>query len=155
MISADASLLMTYKSRKTGDTFTLNLSDKELKEIYDNPVSEDEINRFLFESQIQMENDRCPYVISDGMEMTSVEDNGTYVVFNTKVDENHYNLDAFESMGPNFKEALREILKKDLSINQEVKIMASQNRGLIYRYYGDRSHKKADVVFSVEELKDL
>lgn len=42
---------------------------------------------------------------------------------------------------------------KDPTINQIMQLMIKNNRGVIYRYYGETSNKTVDVKFTVSELK--
>lgn len=150
LIDAKAGLQLIYKGSKSQKTKKINLSYTELKEAYNNPITEKEKNLILMENQIARENGACPMTVSEGMVMDKVFDTGSYVVWRYRLDEDYYSLSDFSAS--EVKQNMIAVFK-DPTINQIMQLMIKNNRGVIYRYYGDTSNKTVDVKFTVSELK--
>lgn len=150
LIDAKAGLQLIYKGSKSKKTKKINLSYTELKEAYNNPITEKEKNVILLENQIARENGACPMTVSEGMIMDKVFDTGSYVVWRYRLDEDYYSLSDFSAS--EVKQNMIAVFK-DPTINQIMQLMIKNNRGVIYRYYGDTSNKTVDVKFTVSELK--
>lgn len=150
LIDAKAGLQLIYKGSKSKKTKKINLSYTELKEAYNNPITEKEKNLILLENQIARENGACPMTVSEGMVMDKVFDTGSYVVWRYRLDEDYYSLSDFSAS--EVKQNMIAVFK-DPTINQIMQLMIKNNRGVIYRYYGDTSNKTVDVKFTVSELK--
>lgn len=121
-----------------------------MKEAYNNPITEKEKNLILMENQIARENGACPMTVSEGMVMDKVFDTGSYVVWRYRLDEDYYSLSDFSAS--EVKQNMIAVFK-DPTINQIMQLMIKNNRGVIYRYYGETSNKTVDVKFTVSELK--
>lgn len=52
IVNAKAGITAIYKTPSTGKTVKISLSYAELKEIKDNPVSQDEVNRMIIENKV-------------------------------------------------------------------------------------------------------
>lgn len=150
LIDAKAGLQLIYKGSKSKKTKKINLSYTELKEAYNNPITEKEKNLILLENQIARENGACPMTVSEGMVMDKVFDTGSYVVWRYRLDEDYYSLSDFSAS--EVKQNMIAVFK-DPTINQIMQLMIKNNRGVIYRYYGETSNKTVDVKFTVSELK--
>lgn len=151
MINAGAGLSITYKSASTGKSFKVSLSLDELKEIRDNPMSEMEVNQMLLENSMAMENARCPYLVDQGMEMVKVFDDGENIVYSCRLNEELYDMSAFEYAQAEMKQNMKEILK-DPMMKQQLGIIQKVGKGFVYRFYGDTSGKSVDITFSNDEL---
>lgn len=151
-IKAKAGLQLIYKGSKSNKTKKINLSYTELKEAYNNPIDESKQNEILLQNEIAGVNAICPNKIEDGMIMEKVYDNGSYVIYRYKIDEDLYSISAIAQSEDEIKQNIIASID-DPILNNFIKLMVKNNRGLIYRYYGDTSNKKADIKFSVSELK--
>lgn len=154
MADADAALDLTYKSQRNGKTFTLKLSADEIKEIKDNPLSEEETNSIRLASQLALENSRCPYPLDEGMEMVKAYDDGDYVVYYCTLDEDMYDMSLFESLQDQFKQEMKGIVN-DPAVKGEVGIIMANGKGLTYRFHGTTTGQDADISFSNAELADM
>ncbi|MDE6028627.1 MAG: hypothetical protein K2G23_11195 [Muribaculaceae bacterium] len=154
MVDADASLNITYKNRGSKDEFTLNFSAPELKEILDNPMSEEETNKLLLQNQINSEKRRLPYRIENGLNVVGIEDNGKSLVYKCEVDEDLYDIDEMGKGKDEMKENMRKMMK-DRSMRQQAEVLSSLNKGFEYDYIGKTSGKNVVVAFSSQELAEI
>lgn len=152
MIDAGAGLSVIYKSVSTGKSFKLKLPLDELKEIMDSSITDEEINKMILDSQLSLENARCPYFVAEGMEMVKVYDDGDNIVYACQMDEEMYDLSAMKYGYDEIKRNIRELFKDDPSMKKQLGMIKSLNKGIIYHYYGDKSGESADIVFSNDEL---
>ena len=154
MVDADASLNITYKNRGSKDEFTLNFSAPELKEILDNPMSEEETNKLLLQNQINSEKRRLPYRIETGLNVVGIEDNGKSLVYKCEVDEDLYDIDEMGKGKDELKENMRKMMK-DPAMRQQAEVLSSLNKGFEYDYIGKTSGKNVVVAFSSQELAEI
>lgn len=94
----------------------------------------------------------CPSKIEEGMIWDKVYDNGSYVIYSYKLDEDLYTISTFTQSKEEIKQNIIA-MSDDPAFNQFLKLIIKNNRGLIYRYYGDTSNERVDIKFSVSELK--
>ena len=67
IVNAKAGVTIVYKAPSTGKTVKYSLSYEELKEIKNNPLSSQELNRMIIETKVEVENSRCPFKSDEGM----------------------------------------------------------------------------------------
>lgn len=154
MADADASLKVIYKNKGSKDEYDITFSADEIKEIKDNPMSEEDNHRLLLQTQIKGEQARLPYKVADGLKMVDITDQGATVVYTCEVDEDLYEVD---DMG-NFKEELKADMRKmlrDRTMRKQAEILSSLGKGFEYKYIGTTSGKTVNVVFTAEELGDI
>lgn len=154
MVDADASLKVIYKNKGSKDEFELVLSPEELKEIYENPMSEEDTDRLLLANSIKAEQHRLPSTIDRGLKVVDVKDTGDNVVYTCEVDENLYEIITMEESKEELKDNMRKMLK-DRSMRQQAKILSKLNKGFVYEYVGQPSGKKVIISFSPEELGQI
>lgn len=155
IINAGAGLSFDFKSALTGESlFKANFSLDDLKGIWDNPMNDSDINEMLLINQLAMENSNCPYPVEEGMDMVKVFDEGDNVVYVCQIDEKMYDLSLLESAQDLIKQNMIEVLKDPIA-KKQLEIIASLDKGLVYRYLGDTSGESFDVVFSTDELNRI
>lgn len=154
MVDADASLNITYKNRGSKDEFNLGFTANQLKEIYDNPMSEEETNKLLLQNQINSEKKRLPYKIERGLNVTGIEDNGSALVYTCEVDEDLYDIDEMGNSKEELKGNMRQMMK-DPAMRQQAEVLASLGKGFEYDYIGKSSGKKVIVAFTKEDLSEI
>lgn len=154
MVDAGASLKVTYKNRGKKDEFVTTFSADELKNILDNPMSEEETNKLILSSQIKSERNKLPYNIEKGLKVTDIQDNGAMLTYVCEVDEDLYELDEMGAAKEELKGNMRKMLK-DRSMRQQAEILASLNKGFEYKYVGVPSGKSVVVSFSAAELEEI
>ena len=154
MVDADASLKVTFKNRGSKDEYDVEFTSAELKDILDNPMSDEEVNRMLLENQIKGEKKRLPYNVDRGLKVTGIEDNGSTLVYICEVDENLYEMPDMEKMKDELKESMRAMLK-DRAMKKQAEILSSLNKGFEYRYVGNNSGSMVTVTFTTAELGEI
>lgn len=154
MVDANASLEITYKNRGSRDEFKLNYSAAELKEILDNPMSEEETNRLLLSNQVNSEKRRMPYTIERGLKVIDLQDNEDALVYVCEVNEDLYDIDEMENSRDELKANMRQLLK-DPAMRQQAEILSSLGKGFEYDYIGKSSGKKVAVAFTSDELAKI
>lgn len=156
VVNAKASMMMIYKSLATGKTVEFELTYEELKEMKaDYPMSDSEIQRFVIENKIEVENARCPYKNDEGTTTTKVALVDGYMVFYNEVDESLFDMKELGRHHNELKENVRESLKSmrnDPSVRDELQMLVGQNIGVQYRYYGNKSKEYVDLIFTPKEL---
>lgn len=151
LVSADAGLSLTFDSASTGKSFTVKLSPEDIKDMYDRPMADDEINRLILQNQLVIENSRCPYAVADGMEMVRAYDDGDNIVYACRVDETMYDVATIERAKEEIKQDQRSFFD-DPIMKRQLGIIRSLGKGFVYRYYGDTSGESADIVFTPDEI---
>lgn len=152
IMKAGAGLSITYKSSSSGKKFTVNLSQKDLKDLLDNPLTDLEKNELMLKNKIAIENNNCPKEIEKGIECVRVYDDGDNVIYDFKMDEDLYDISLLKSTKIDHQEVLEDLIK-DPVVKNDATTMIELGRGLVYHYYGDKSGKSYDVSFSSEDMK--
>jgi hypothetical protein len=151
---AGASLSMTLKGGNSGKTLKITFTKDDLKSLGNNPLSESDINKLLLENQIAIVNSSCPYPVEYGVEMEKVYDEGSYVIYACRIDENLFDMAQLRTAQNEIKDNVKGIFE-DPSVKGAAKLMVALGKGLIYRYYGELSGESVDIVFDVDELDCL
>ncbi|MDE6755461.1 MAG: hypothetical protein K2J82_12755 [Muribaculaceae bacterium] len=154
MVDAEASLNITYKNKGSKEEFVLNFSSEELKNILDNPMTEEETNKLMLQTQINSEKNRLPYKIEKGLNVVGIEDNGSSLVYVCEVDEDLYDIDEMGKAKEELKDNMRKMMK-DRAMRQQAEILSSLNKGFEYKYVGKTSGKNVIVAFSSAELGEI
>lgn len=155
IVNAKAGITAIYKTPSSGKTVTVTISYEELKDIQDKPLSQDDINRMTLENRVALENARCPFKTDDGMLIAKVTIVDNNVVYYYQLDEEYYNLKEMKRNQSEMKEAMISELKqlrKDPTMQKEIKLLTSLGMGYQYRYYGDKSKDYVDIIFTPDEL---
>ena len=155
IVNAKASLMIIYKAPSSGKTVKFELPYEELREMRTNPMSDSEIQILTIENKIDVENSRCPYKFDEGIVVTKVSLVDGYIVWYYEMDEDLYDIKELKKLQSELKENVRESLKgmrKDLTMQNELRMLVNQGVGYQYRYYGDKSKSFVDVIFTPEEL---
>lgn len=154
MVDAEASLDITYKNRGSKDKFNLNFTAAELKDILDNPMTEEETNAMLLKNQVDSERRRMPYTISRGLKVIDLQDNTDALVYVCEVDEDLYDIDEMGNSKEELKGNMRQLLK-DPAMRQQAEVLSSLGKGFEYDYIGKTSGKKIMVAFTSDELAEI
>lgn len=151
MTEAGAGMTYIYEGNLSGTICEVSLSPEEIKDLYENPVSEDVKYKMIIKTAVENEGSRCPYTIDEGLEMVSVEDDGENVIYTCSADEELFDMDLMESMKGDLKGSIAETLN-DLSAQDFIKALRQENHGIIYRYVGNKTGKQVDIVFDNDDL---
>ncbi|MBR4297360.1 MAG: hypothetical protein IKT82_04120 [Bacteroidaceae bacterium] len=157
IVKANARLMVVYKDAATGKTCEVSCSAEELKELQGKLYDETDMYEMLLQNQLSMENSRCPYAVDNGIMMTKVVDEDGFVVYYAELDEASVapirQIKQSESM-----KLMRQFIEEyfaDPTVNKMVQMLTAIDRGVIYRYVGNKSGEKLDLVFTVEDLKAI
>lgn len=154
IIDAGASFNTVLMSGSNPDNqLKISFSNEELKQLIDMPLSEKERKTLLLSSQIATENARCPYLVEDGMLMTSVKDNDKNVVYNCRLDEKLYDIEEMADYKSVMKNALIETFSTDVVMQNQIQLLVSLNKGIVYNFYGSNTGKSFELEFSPSELR--
>lgn len=149
--NANAGISVTYKSATTGKNLKVVITSQELKEIKNSTLTKREIDQLLLANQIAIENSNCPSSIDEGIELVKIYDDGNNIVIDCKIDETIYDMALLQSNRDSMKDNMQDIFK-DPSMKKTYKLVKSLNKGFVYHYYGDKSGKSCDIVFTNEEI---
>lgn len=154
MADADASLKVIYKNKGSKDEYDITFSADEIKEIKNNPMTEEDTNRLLLQTQLKGEKARLPYKVADGLKMVDINDQGNTVVYTCEVNEDLYDVDDMGNAKEELKEDMRKMLR-DRTMRKQAEILSSLGKGFEYKYVGTTSGKTVNVVFTAEELGEI
>lgn len=149
---AGAGIEFKFTTDSSNRSFTINLSHSDVRDAIENPLTEDEASRLLIETQVMMENARCPYSVGEGLTMTRVFDDGSSIVYCCTVDENIYDMDIMAKNLAGMKDNIGELFE-DPVMNSQGALLSGQNKGFVYRYIGSRTGKMADIRFSPADIR--
>lgn len=155
MVGANAGLVLTYKLPSTGKSVQFIITVKELKEVRDNPIPEQNRIMIMVQNKLAIENSRCPYSIDEGLVMAQVDVVDENMVYYIQVDEDKYDFSYWKKSKNEFRLNVEEGLKEmcdDPTMQSEFRLLRSARMGFQYRYFGSKSKDYIDVVIPSDEL---
>lgn len=156
MIEAGAGLVAEFKGSLTDKRVKIKFSLDDLKEVKNNPMSEDDMNREMSKLGLARINALCPTDLGDGLIMERVYDDGDNIVYVYKGEEAGGNIsEAFANIDEVKQEMVSSGIFEDMLMKNEIKVMTSVGKGLVYRYIGSESGEVVDIVFTKEELESF
>ncbi len=157
IVNANAGITVILKTPSTGKTVKFSLSNEDLKEIENTPLSDMEIKRQALENKVAIENAGCPTKQDEGMSMTKVALVDDNLVYYCEIDEELVNFKEMKKSQSEMKDGIREYLiqsRRDPTMQKELQLITSLGMGFQYRYYGSKSKDYVDVIFTPEELSE-
>lgn len=158
IVNAGAALNVTYTLPSTGQSVIFELSSSELNELKDSKLTDQDRQIAIIRNKLATENNRLPMELDQGLTMTKVSYENDNIIFNIEVDETLYDIKLITSSESEIKKSIISEFtqsQNDLAVQNELKLLTSSGVGYIYRYYGNKSHKGIDIVFSPKELQKL
>lgn len=152
MVDAGAAMKVTMKGNASGQVYSAFVSADEIKNLVENPMSDEDINKLMLKTNILIANAGCPQQIENGLTMTEVLFDGDNAIYVYNADENIYDISLIGENSVAIKENMRSIMA-DPGIKMFLGVLASLDKGLIYRYKGDPSGETADIIFTPSEVK--
>lgn len=156
IVNAKSGITAIYKTPSTGKTVKISLSYDELKDIKDNSMSQDEINRMMIQNKVAVDNARCPFQSDEGMITAKVAIVDDYIIYYYQLDEEIYDIKEMKRNQEIVKQTMADELKKmrkDPTMQRELRLITSLGMGYQYRYFGDKSKDYVDIIFIPEELR--
>lgn len=152
LVKEGAGLILNFKGKDSGKTVTLNLTKDEIVSIGEKD-EKDADPLAVLQEQIKVTNAQCPVALDKGMTMEGVSFEGNNVVYRIVVDESVYSMDDIISNKEASKIAVKASLENDRATAAFVKFCVNAERGLAYKYVGNKSGKSCLIEFSVSELR--
>lgn len=155
MVDAGLGTVYIYKAPTGNKELRIEISNEELVQLRDNPLTDEEINDILFETTMATQKAMCPYDVAEGMKAVNIEDNGKEVVITIKIDENLYDMDLLRLSKDISKQNMKDFIRDDMAMQEFTGILTAKDRGLIYRMKGSKSGAVVDVGFTADELSKI
>lgn len=144
---------LTYRGKTSGKTFTISLTGKQMKELVSKPSKASNPLEVLT-NLVEVTNIQMPMTIAEGLIIDKVYVDDKYFVYNCVTDEELYSIDLLNS---NFAETefdVRDIVDfTDPTVVNTLETCVAANKGLAYRYVGNKSGKTATMAFSASDIK--
>lgn len=152
LVEEGAGWKLKYKGKSTGKELSISLDAEEIKEAME--ATEEEKNPMEFlKQQLEITNLQCPIQIDKGMTITGLTIDGWYVVYNVKINESLYSIEALAANLPEVKKNIVKTLStEDPAIQTFLDACKQANKGIAYKYFGETSGKKCMVKIPVSEL---
>lgn len=137
-VSAGSTIKFVCKLSGSKESFSITITNEELKKMHDNPATEEEINLLTLESSAESFNSECPQSFCEGVTMTKVAVESTCLVYYLECDPNFVDLVSIEVDRPEYTSILMDGIlsaKSDPYVQEEFKLMKSLNMCYVYRFY--------------------
>lgn len=156
IVDCKAGVEVVYIAKNSGEKVSFFLKPEELKDIYENKSNKEGASHLeKLKAQVDVANLQCPMVLEEDMTIQSItlEDQG--VIYHCHFDEEVYDISSFEENAESIKEELLASLsdQSNMAIQVFLACCVNADRGIIYRYTGNKSGAYYDVVLPVDELK--
>lgn len=153
MTDCGVGLKAVYKGSKSGGKVELEIPASEIKEMSENPLSEEESAEMIIKQTVDSNKALCPAAVEEGMTLVDVFDDGSNIVFLCDVDEEIYDMQVLSDNAVEIENEIKSELLGDDMINTTGKYLARANRGIIYRYAGKESGLHIDVTLTPDDFR--
>ena len=151
MVDADKGFVVKIRGKQSGNTVSITLNHDDVALINDDS-SEDNADEIL-KGIVENGNLQCPMDIENGMTMEKMSVEGNYVMYDIKIDEDMYSIDALKS---NISQAKQNLLNSNLfsdpMLAKMVEYCVKADKGIAYRYTGDQTDDVCVVHIEPSEL---
>ena len=144
------SLVYLFQTNNNRNNIKLVISPNELPEAIPSLDEIENSTRNLFVNRLNMD---LPQTINRGMIQKAVKNEGDDIVLYIECDENILNMDNLISLKDDNKAAILHAMKHDDEGNILLNTINSLNCCLVYRYYGNKSNKTADIRFTKSDIQ--
>lgn len=150
---------LTYKfiGAKSGTTIKVKLSADDLKEIKNSHTSLDDVESLL-QMNVQNTNTQCPMDVGNGLVWTNTAIENNYVVYHYEADEDFISIDLLKANEDLVHQSLLDeakAMKDDPTFKIFIKLCKQTDKGLAYRYIGNKTGNTAIILITADELKNL
>lgn len=153
MTDCGVGLKAVYKGSKSGGKVELEIPASEIKEMSENPLSEEESAEMIIKQTVDSNKALCPAEIEEGMTLIDVFDDGSNIVFLCDVDEEIYDMQILSDNAAELRNEVKSELLGDQMIHTTGKYLARANRGITYRYAGKESGLHIDVTLTPYDFR--
>lgn len=154
MIDVGASLIITFRNSINSDSFKMKVTHQKLMELEAYSLSEEDINKFILENFIALEDADCPHLIKEGIEMVSATDEEKNVVYLYHVDDSKFDMNSLKETADDMKKET-EVMLSDPASRKMLEILKALDKGIIYRYLAINSGQSVDITFTPAEIGDM
>lgn len=145
-----------YKGSKTQETTSFHLSNDEIKQVLENPES----NNDILDWQILMTNLSLPMQVDEYTELVSVDCKNDVVSYNYVIDDERVSMSQMVEIQDEIKDELRQELAYEWTSpkstsKQFLTLICRTNKSLRYSYRGKTTGKELAVEFSNGELRNI
>lgn len=150
--SAGAGMIFVYKGKESGKTARVELDKDDIKEALKESAGNRDAMAVL-KTQLKVTNAQMPATIDEGMEMTAVYLDNSFVVYKIVIDENLYSIDAIRDDYAQVKAEIKETLTAPNPVlSQFLGLCKENNVGIAYKYVGAVSGESVSIEFPASEL---
>ena len=103
-------------------------------------------------SAVEKANSDCPIYIMDGLQMTSVLDDGSNVVYVVETSEDVLPIELIEAQSSEMKNAMATTFNQP-DTKELIDVLVECNKGMAFRFVGEQSGDSYEIVFTPAELK--
>lgn len=153
MTDCGVGLKAKYRGSKSGRKVELEIPASDIKEMNENPLTEEESADMIIKQTIDSNKALCPAEIEEGMTLIDVFDDGSNIVFLCDVDEEIYDMQVLSDNAVEIENEIKSELLGDDMINTTGKYLARADRGIIYRYAGKESGLHIDVTLTPYDFR--
>ena len=153
MDKANSGLELIFKQKSGNEEIRLMVTADELRGVLKGTKGTAVDNKKQLENIIQMENSVCPYEIDAGMTMSKVYLDGDKAIYECMVDEDAYDMGILQQGNEEVKESIAEEFATEQTMKNAAAIFAENNVEVIYRYVGDTSGERCEIVFTTADLR--
>lgn len=89
-----------------------------------------------------------PMEVDEGLVVTKILKENKNVIYVCEVDENLYDIDEIKDLKYEVKDDIIKELKSDAETRELLNLIKNTDSRLIYRYIGDRTNQKVDIVIN-------
>lgn len=152
LCDVNAGLAIDYKWRRSGDSMRLTISADEIRDVIENPMSEDQKSEAIIDNFITNTLSECPIEVEEGMVIVNVFDDGENVMYICEVDEDLYDMDLIEGSKSEIKSSIKSEMNSDPTMKQVFNALKMANRGIGYRYIGNITGQTVDIILPQNSL---
>lgn len=154
---AEAKLTFEYVGQTSGKSVSYTMDSDKLKEfmsiIAENKQLEKKELEKILQSQVDIANSQFPMQADEATSFMDVAIEDSFVVYNVFINEDEMTMKNLRDQ----KETMRFVLKNNFESNYETMKVFLQackgtNRGIEYRYKGNKTQEVESITFSPEEL---
>lgn len=144
---------INYTGKTSGKQLTMSLSSDEIKSILKRRENSDPLQ--TLQSQLSITNLQMPMTAGDGLVVNKVYIEGEYVIYNCITDETLYSIDELAEVFDGMDAEVTEYFDLgDRSVFILLRQCVDANKGIAYRYQGNKSGKSCMLTFSASKIKE-
>lgn len=154
-IDTRSGLKYVYRDGSSGEEVDCVISTEELQALLDSDLTEEESNRRNLKELVDITNLSFPMEVDEATTVEKLSIEGDWVVYDYTVDEEVVSIDLLEKNKAQMKESLKTNISSGMDVRQFAQTCLDCDKGILYRYKGEKSGNTAVVSFSVDDLKKI